>query len=130
MDPKYDVLLARLREKDQIKVSDLVDILESAGFQKGIVATTDTVNTSVTIPVLSGGTSYIFTQPLTSLSIESVANVTAEDRLKFTLASGGSISWPAGCDVIPEDFSQEDGKSYKMSVVEGGIVIVPYRPGV
>ena len=55
-------------------------------------AAIDGETTSATIGVLSGGTSYIYTQPLTSLSVASVASSMQEAWLEFTVASGGSVS--------------------------------------
>lgn len=95
-----------------------------------LVTSTDTVTTSAAIPVLSGGTAYIYTQPLTSLTVASVANTTAEDRLRFTLASGGSVTIPASCGVCPSGFTFEGGKSYLVAVMGGNVVAAEYAPGV
>lgn len=96
----------------------------------GYATVSDTTNTSVAIPVLSGGTSFIYASALTSLSIASVVNTPVEDRLKFTLASGGSVSIPASCDVCPSGFTFEGGKSYVMAVMGGMVIAAEYQPGV
>ena len=57
-----------------------------------LMTATDSEMTSASFDVLSGGTSYIYTQPLTSLSVASVASSMQEAWLEFTVASGGSVS--------------------------------------
>lgn len=110
--------------------TDISGAIISGGYMKQIVAVSDTVNTSVAIPVLAGGTSYIYTQPLTSLSIASVADTTLEDRLKFTLASGGSVDIPGSCGICPSGFTFEGGKSYLVAVTGGDVIAAEYQPGV
>ena len=89
-----------------------------------LVTATDSETTSASIDVLAGGTSYIFTQPLTSLSVASIASSMQESWLEFTVASGGSVSindsgyrWLGG---RPSAF--EGGSSYAVGVMGGMIV--------
>lgn len=97
-----------------------------------LVTSTDTTTTSAMISVLSGGTSYIYTQPLTSLDVASVTNTTLEDRLQFTLASNasGTPSFPASCGICPSGFTFEGGKSYLVAVMGGNVIAAEYQPGV
>jgi len=57
-----------------------------------LVTVIDSETTSASIAELAGGTAYIFTQPLDSLSVASVESSTQEAWLEFTVASGGSVS--------------------------------------
>ncbi len=95
-----------------------------------VLVTSTSDDPSALIDVLSGGTSLVYTQPLTSLTVASVANTTAEDRLQFTLASGGSVTIPASCGVCPSGFTFEGGKSYLAAVMGGNVVAAEYAPGV
>ncbi|MBQ6353322.1 MAG: hypothetical protein IJJ28_08650 [Lentisphaeria bacterium] len=94
-----------------------------------IVTSTDTVTTSAAIPVLSGGVAYIYTQPLTSLSVASVANAPAEDYIRFTLASGGSVSIPASVAVLNSGLEFEGGKEYLVAFNGGMMVAAEVTPG-
>lgn len=85
--------------------------------------------TGATIAVLSGGTSFVYPQELSSLTIASVVNTTREDRLQFTLAPGGQVSLPASCGFTPVDFNFEGGSSYLVAVMGGNIVAAEYTPG-
>jgi hypothetical protein len=89
----------------------------------------DSTNTSVTLPVASGGTSYIFTQPLTSLAITNVISSVNEDRFQFTLAAGGQVTVPLSCGFAPPDFVFEAGKNYLMAILGGNIVAGEYTLG-
>ena len=57
-----------------------------------LVTSTDSESVSASIDVLAGGTSYIYTQPLASLAVASVASSMQEAWIEFTVASGGSVS--------------------------------------
>jgi len=94
-----------------------------------IVTSTDTVTTSAAIPVLSGGVAYIYTQPLTSLSVANVANAPAEDYIRFTLASGGSVSIPASVAVLNSGLEFEGGKEYLIAFNGGMMVAAEVTPG-
>lgn len=89
----------------------------------------DSETTSAAIEVLSGGTSYIFTQPLTCLSITSVVRAEIEDQFQFTLASGGQVTVPASCGFAPPDFVFEGGKSYLMAILGGNVIAGEYTAG-
>ena len=95
-----------------------------------LVTSTDTTTTSASIAELAGGTAYVYTEPLTELTVESVVNTTVEDRLQFTLASGGSVGIPASCGLCPSGFVFEGGKSYLVAVMGGNVVAAEYQPGV
>lgn len=94
-----------------------------------LATSTDTVTTSAAISVLSGGTAYIYTQPLTSLSVASVANAPAEDYIRFTLASGGSVSIPASVAVLNSGLEFEGGKEYLVAFNGGMMVAAEVTPG-
>ena len=81
--------------------------------------------TSVSIPVLSGGTHLTLTNPVQSLYIGELALTMHEDVIVFTLASGGVIDLP-NCKLLGNDNRFEDGKSYMMAALYGAIVCVPY----
>ena len=68
------------------------DYIASQGFVKPLVTSTDSETTSASIDELAGGTARIYTQPLTSLTVASVASSMQEAWLEFTVASGGSVS--------------------------------------
>ena len=57
-----------------------------------LVPAIDSETTCASIGALAGGTAYIYTQPLTSLTVASVASSMQEAWLEFTVASGGSVS--------------------------------------
>jgi hypothetical protein len=89
-----------------------------------LVASTDSEATSASIAVLSGGTAYTFTQPLTSLSVASMESSMKETWLRFTVASGGSVSindsgfeWFGG-----RPSAYEGGSSYSIGVWNGMMV--------
>jgi hypothetical protein len=89
-----------------------------------LVASTDSETTSASIAVLSGGTAYTFTQPLTSLSVASIESSMRESWLRFTVASGGSVSindsgfeWWGG-----RPSAYEGGSSYSIGVWNGMMV--------
>ena len=81
--------------------------------------------------MLSGGTYFIYTQPLTALTVASVTSAAVEDRLQFTLSAGvtGQPVLPASCGFLPVDFEFEGGKSYLMAVLGGNIIAGEYTPG-
>lgn len=61
----------------------------------------DSASTSAVIPVLSGGMSYQYTQPLSALSVGSVVSTPEESVIRFSAASGGiTVSLPAELGVI------------------------------
>jgi|GEM_PF-4523771 len=99
------------------------------GVPLGMATVSDTVTTSAAIPVLSGGTSYVYAQPLTSLSVASVANAPAEDYIRFTLASGGSVSIPASVAALNSGLEFEGGKEYLVAFNGGMMVAAEVTPG-
>lgn len=126
--PMYDVLLAQLRQADNVE--QIEQILTSAGFMKAPEVINDDTTTSAHITVLSGGKVYRYGQPLEYLEVDSVANTPIEDRLIFTLASGGSVVFPASCGICPEDLSFSAGANYLVAVMDGNVIGGAYTPGV
>jgi len=102
----------------------------SATIATELVTLIDSTATSAVFAVLSCGTNYIYTQPLTAVSVTSIADDMLGAAMRFTLGSGGTIDLPAAYDVTPTDFIPEDGTTYRVAIYAGGIVIVPCTPGV
>jgi len=82
---------------------------------------TDTEATSATFGVLEGGTSYIYTQPLMSLDIDSVSSV-GSGRVRFTLIPGGSVTIPPEVTVYDGGSSWAYGQ-YLLELENGEIVV-------
>ena len=108
----------------QIAVGDYGVLVNSRPVLTELATNTDSATTSASIEVLSGGTSYIYTQPLTSLSVASMESSMKETWLRFTVASGGSVSindsgfvWFGG-----RPSAYEGGSSYSIGVWNGMIV--------
>ncbi len=91
-----------------------------------LATSTDTTTTSASFPVLSGGTSYVYTQPLTNLDI---ASITSDCRAEFdfTAASGAQIGLPSGGGVkLAGSSSLDSGTHYWVAVNGARVVVVPY----
>lgn len=104
--------------------------VNSQGFLEPLHTAIDSMTTAVVLSDLAGGTSYIYTQPLTEFSVLSVVNTTVEDRIQFTLTSGGQVTFPASCGLCPSGFTFEGGKSYLVAVMGGNVIAAEYQPGV
>lgn len=84
-----------------------------------LVRVVDNSTTSALIAVLSGGTSYIYTQPLTALTVESVAAVPMADYIRFTLAAGASVSIPNSVLQLNSAITFEEGSTYLLGFQDG-----------
>ena len=96
--------------------------------KQAVVASSDAVSAGL---VLSGGTSYIFTSPMSALNISgavvtsavSGGTLTTEAHIKFTLASGGSVTITPDVEILTvPDFT--GGKTYAGAVNELGLVMI------
>ena len=101
------------------------DYIASQGFVKQLVTSLDYEDTSASIAVLSGGTSYVYTQPLTSLGI---ASITSDCRalFKFTAGSGFNLGLPNGTELVGVS-SYDSGARYVVAVGDGMAIVNPVR---
>ena len=120
--PCREVLITQ--GNDQIEIGDSGVLVNSRPVLTDLVTSTDSETTSASFAVLEGGTSYKFTQPLTSLSVASVASSMRESWIEFTVASGGSVSInDSGLRWFGRRRSAyEGGSSYALGVWNGLIV--------
>ena len=89
-----------------------------------LVTSPDSESTSAIFEVLEGGTSYIYTQPLTSIGIASITS-DCRARFKFTAGSGFDLTLPNGADVAGTR-TYETGSHYVLAIDGGMVVIAPY----
>lgn len=85
---------------DPIPTLTQVSAMIGSGGAGGMIVVDDDTTTSAYIPVLSGGTCYRYDQPLTTLSIGSVADTPAEDTIIFS--AGAVITPPVSMTVWVE----------------------------
>lgn len=107
---------------DSSTVSTIADSIAHTVVQASggaLVRVLDELSTSVTIPILSGGTSFIYTQPLTVLSITSVLSVPCADFIRFTAASGGVVDIPGSVAVINNSTAFTGGATYLLGFQDG-----------
>lgn len=88
----------------------------------------DRTSTSATITV-SAGCRYVFTQPLTSLTVSGVENYAFESELQFTAGDGATVSFPDTLGWMGEP-SFAVGKSYIINIRNNIAVCSAYTPGV
>lgn len=87
---------------------------------------TDTSSTTVTINSLVGNNRYVYTQPLTSLTITAVQDSNLESELQFTTDAGGcNASYPASLKWIGSNIL-DAGKSYIISIKNSIAVMGEY----
>lgn len=70
---------------------------------EGVVAQqifTDTTSTEAVISNMEANTRYVFTQPLTSLTIEAVENSNFESEVQFSTADSITVSLPDGLKFV------------------------------
>lgn len=84
---------------------------------------TDSETTVVSFAVLSGGTSYIYTQPLTALIIDSITS-DCRAEFDFTAASGAQIELPPGARIKLLGLSSLEAGKHYLVVVNGARVEV------
>jgi len=79
-----------------------------------LTVVTNTTDTAVTLPVLSGGTMYKYTQPVSEVSAGSVITNFVGDVVHFTAISGGvTVDLPANLTVLQWD-NTSSGYSYDL----------------
>ena len=88
-------------------------------FARQLVTSTDSSTTSAVIPVLSGSTSYKFTQPLEVLSVGSAAETTEASYIRFTLAPGARVDIPADVEAIAPGLVFDAGGKYLLRFFDG-----------
>ena len=111
MSSYYDPILGEWRERD--------DAAGSGGGGVGMVEVVSGGSVGY-IPILSGGMCYRFTDPLAAFAVDSVTKSIRESYIRFTLASGGSVSLPAAdIDYLGEAPSFAGGKSYLLGFFNG-----------
>lgn len=87
-----------------------------------VIDSTTTAITETTPIVLSGGTAYHWTQPLTSLTVDSVVSNATECQLWFTLASNGGLTWNDATTSVANAFVFEGGGQYVAAVLSNTIL--------
>ena len=98
----------------------VMECVSSGGYMKDLVYSSEGTATSAAVPVLSGGTMLEYASALSALAVDSVTKSIRESYIRFTLASGGSVSLPAaGIDYLGEAPSFAGGKSYLLGFFNG-----------
>lgn len=91
---------------------------------------TDSTSTSATIAELEENVRYLYTQPLTDLTVESVPDSAQETEIQFTAGSDITVSLPADVGIMPTGgvvFAA--GASYIINFRNKIAVIASYTPG-
>ena len=88
-----------------------------------LVTATDSETTSAYFDELAGGTSYIYTQPLTALAFGSITSH-ARAEFDFTAASGAQIGLPSGGGIKLIGQSSLDSGAHYLVAVGGARVVV------
>ena len=88
-----------------------------------LVTATDSETTSAYFDELAGGTSYIYTQPLTALAFGSITSH-ARAEFDFTAASGAQIGLPSGGGIKLIGQSSLDSGAHYLVAVDGARVVV------
>lgn len=101
--------------------------LSSGGYLQALVSVTDSSTTSVAFPVLSGGTSYIYTQPLTSIGIASIGDG-ARAEIDFMAGAGFDLSLPASAKRFGIS-AYDSGSHYLIAVAGARVVVNEYTTG-
>ena len=86
-----------------------------------LVTSTDTTTTSASFPVLSGGTAYVYTQPLTALDITSVADG-CRALFKFTAGAGFDLGISSGAEIVGIS-SYDNGTRYAVAIGDGMAIV-------
>jgi hypothetical protein len=87
----------------------------------------DSETTSASFDVLSGGTSYIYTQPLTSLDIASIGDG-CRAEFDLTAGAGFDLALPPSAKRLGVS-SCDSGSHYLVTVNGARVVVVPYETG-
>ena len=89
---------------------------------------TDSSSTSATIANLYGGDRYLFTQPLTALTVAAVENSPVESEIRFVAASSGcTIDLPA--EVATGNLNVEAGRGFIINIADRLAVGMAFTPG-
>lgn len=89
---------------------------------------TDETSTTVTLDVMAANRRYVYTQPLTSLTVTAVEISTLESEIRFTAGTTITVELPSALGLIaPPIFTS--GSSYIISVKDNVAVIANYTPG-
>ena len=88
-----------------------------------LVTSTDTTTTAVSGGVLSGGTSIIYTQPLTVFGFDSITS-DARAEFDFTAASGATLAFASGAGIKRLGLSSLDSGAHYLVAVNGARVVV------
>lgn len=87
-----------------------------------LVTSTDSETTVVSGGVLSGGTSIIYTQPLTVFGFDSIESG-ARAMFKFTAASGATLAFASGAVQLVGQSSLDSGTRYVVAVGDGMAIV-------
>lgn len=92
---------------------------------------TDTTSTTATIASLAENVRYVYTQPLTSLTISAVPDSAQETEIQFTAGTGITVSLPADVGMMPLGGATfVEGASYIINFRNKIAVVASYTPGV
>ena len=96
---------------------------------------TNSTATTATIANLAANTRYVFTQPLTSLTVGTVTDSALESEIQFTAGDSIAVDFPVslgmiGIDDTADEPAFEAGKSYIINVKNNIAVAAEYTPGV
>lgn len=112
---------------NEIEVGDYGALVNSHPVLTELATSTDTEASSASFEVLEGGTSYIYTQPLTGLGIAGIpANCRAE--IDFTAGAGFDLSLPASAKRFGAS-SYDSGSHYLVAVDGARVVVNEYETG-
>lgn len=91
---------------------------------------TDTTSTTATIAELAENVRYVYTQPLTSLTVSAVPDSAQETEIQFTAGTGITVSLPADVGMMPLGGATfVEGASYIINFRNKIAVIASYTPG-
>ena len=88
-----------------------------------LVTSTDAETTSAVFDVLSGGTSIIYTQPLTAFGAASIGS-DCRAEFDFTAASGATLAFASGAGIKLIGASSLDSGTHYLVAVDGARVVV------
>lgn len=89
---------------------------------------TDDTSTEVTIPSLLANRRYVYTQPLTSLTIEEVTDSPLESEIKFTAGADPVVTLPATVGLVNQ-IQFVAGARYIICIKNNVAVITNYSVG-
>ena len=115
-----------------------------ANYARAQLTVTDSTATTATIANLAANTRYVFTQPLTSLTVGAVTDSVLESEIQFTAGDSIGVDFPASLGMVGIDDTDdtgdtgdtyeepafEPGKSYIINIKNNIAVAAEYTPGV